>query len=138
MTLQGVGLGVFVGVLLRVGVFVGVLLGVGEGPEVDVGPAVGTSVSVGVEVRLGNGEGLGEPVTVTVPVTLRSGVEVAVGVPVGSPGLGVTVGTGLLRLSWTSSTREPTFSSSGSRSRITASTMLMLRLLNRPGRSSFP
>jgi hypothetical protein len=135
----GVGLGVFVGVLLGVGVFVGVLLGVGEGPEVDVGPAVGTSVSVGVEVRLANGEGLGEPVAVTVPVTLRFGVDVVVGVlvgvPVAAPG---TVGTGLLRLSTTSSTRESTFSSSGSRSRITASTILILRLRNRPGISSFP
>ena len=121
---------------------IGVLEGVGEGPDVEVGPAVGTSVLVAVGVRLGDGEGLGEPVDVAVPVTARSGVAVVVGrlvgVPVGSPGFGVTVGTGLLRLSLTSSTRDPTFSSSGSRSRITASTMLMLRLLSRPGRSSIP
>ena len=40
---------------------IGVLEGVGEGPGVEVGPAVGTLVLVAVGVRLGNGEGLGEP-----------------------------------------------------------------------------
>ena len=111
-------------------VIVGVLLGVSEGP------AVGTSVRVAVGVRLGMGEGLGETVAVVVPVTSKSGVDVVVGkrvgVPVGSPGLGVTVGTGLFRLSLTSAARASASVPSGSRSRITALTMLILRLLNRP------
>ena len=127
-----VGVGVFVGVCVGVMEAVGVLLGV------EVGAAVGTSVVV--EVRVGNGKGVA--VRVAVPVTVNSGVTVgvggAVGVPVGSPGFGVTVGTGLFRLSLTSVARAPASSSSGSRSRITASTMLMLRLLNRPVISSAP
>ena len=117
-------------------VIVGVLLGVSEGP------AVGTSVRVAVGVRLGMGEGLGETVAVVVPVTSKSGVDVVVGkrvgVPVGSPGFGVTVGTGLIRLSLTSAARASASYPSGSRSRITAFTMLILRLLNRPGNLSLP
>jgi hypothetical protein len=78
--MDGVGVGVLVGVEVRVGVGVGVVVGV------EVGVGVGVGVLVGVEVRVG----VGVDVLVGVDVGVGVGVGVVVGVDVGvSVGVGV-------------------------------------------------
>jgi hypothetical protein len=142
VTVHGVGVWVEVGVWVAVGVLlgVGVLVGVEVGPGVGVlvgvalGPAVGRSVGVALGVRVGVRVGLGVEVGVPELPIVADGTAVVGGggVAVGSPGFGVTVGTGLFRLSTTSVARAPASSASGSRSLMANSMMRMLRLCSRP------
>src|ERR1035437_3903938 len=94
------GVGVGVGVAVRVGVGVAVRVGVGVAVRVGVGVTV--RVGVGVTVRVGVGVtvrvGVGVTVRVGVGVTVRVGVGVTVRVGVGVTvrvGVGVTVRVGV-------------------------------------------